>query len=303
VSSSVLAFSRALVVGHDRVFVLAYEPQREEQRDHVTNVLRWTRPDGWAGLTLQGPIVALCAVYQPEPMVLFLGPEGQVHILRPGGQADEFVDATDQGPPGRGVLRDMRLIGGHVYVTGMGRQVYRREGPGHWARGDPGVLVPQAEARVAGFNSIDGFTEDQIYAVGWEGEMWFCDGSRWRSLPPLTNVKLQRVLCVPPDTVYACGQAGVLLRGFEDRWQVLEHDVTEEQFWGMEWFQEKLWLATCHAVYRVERDVPVEVDLGLAGAPTTTGWLHARDGLMWSVGTNHLLSTTDGIAWSLQAVP
>ena len=297
-----LAFTRGWVYTRDRVYIVAHAPELERQRMYLTLVLRWVGE--WASFRIDWPVAALCATQPPELTVYFVGPQGQVQVAVPSGFSQEVVDDSDEGPAHRGDLRDMRLIGEHVYVTGMGRQVYRRTDRAGWHRCDQGVLIPKREARVAGFNSIDGFAEDQIYAAGWGGEIWHYDQRSWRQLPSLTNLKLQRVLCVPPRTVYACGQVGLLLRGFQDRWEVIEQEMTQEQFWGMEWFAGELWLATTDSVFMLkEPDKLVEVDFGLEGEAVTCGCLHANDGVMWSIGRKHLFSTADGANWTRHVFP
>ena len=69
----------------------------------------------------------------------------------------------------------------------------------------------------------------------------------------------------------------------------------------MEWFNNTLWLATADAVFRLDPDESLhKVNLGLENI--TCGWLHAKDGCMWSVGGNHLLLTNDGNIWQLKVV-
>jgi photosystem II stability/assembly factor-like uncharacterized protein len=301
-SNQFWAFSRAFVFSRDRAYVLATLPELEEQHLDFTQVIRKT--DEWASFRIDWTAVHLCVSEIPELTLLCMGLYGRIYIATSSGFSEEEVDISSEGPANRGDLRDIRLVGEHVYVTGMGRQVYRRDKPGKWVRIDQGVLTSIEEAKIVGFNSIDGFDENNIFAVGWGGEIWRFDAKRWNQLNSPTNLKLERVVCVEPEIVYICGQSGVLLRCEKDKIDVIDHGVTELQFWGMEWFNNTLWLSTQDAVYKLNDDDSItKVNFGKDEVDSTCGWLHASSDLMWSVGGEHIYSTTDGAQWELEIVP
>lgn len=296
-------FSRAVVVSRDRAYLLAHLPELEAQRIFLTQVFRWT--GSWASYRVDGPCVGICASHDPELAVLCLQPYGEVHVAKAGGFSLEHIDPTENGPRSIGMLRDLKEIEGSVFAVGMRRQVYRRNTDGEWYKFDYGLRAPHDEKLVSGLNSIDGFSKDNLYAVGWNGEIWIYSDDKWTCVPPITNLKLERVVCVPSeDIVYACGQKGILLKGFSDKWEVLEHDIVVDQFWGMEWFAGFLWLATDNAVYRLTGAGNLEkIDFNIGDDGLTCGYLSSRDGLLWSVGANHILSTNDGNIWRLEVIP
>jgi hypothetical protein len=301
-SSSTWGFTRAFVANQKRVYILAQLPELENQGIHLTEVLRWT--GDWGGYRIEWPCIALCGTNLPEPSLLCLGLEGRIHIATPSGFIEEYIDNSNKGPASRGMLRDIRLIGDHIYVVGMDRQVYRRESLGKWFRIDHGMIISPKSLKVTGFNSIDGFNENNIYTAGWGGEIWMYNGQIWEQLPSPTNLRLQCIHCVNPNTVFVCGQIGILLKGYGDKWEIIEHGITKDPFWGMEWFQEKLWLATHDAVYCMDQNFNFnKVDFGLGEEPVSCGWLQANSEIMWSVGGKHLLSTTDGNIWTQYFVP
>ncbi|HRB82100.1 MAG TPA: hypothetical protein PK614_07540, partial [Nitrospira sp.] len=111
-----------------------------------------------------------------------------------------------------------------------------------------------------------------------------------------TNLILERVICAPSSTVYVCGQNGVVLRGRGMQFETIKQTTVEDDFWGMEWFEGKLWLATHESLFTLNEDELIPVDMGV-GEPLTCGWLHANDGVIWSVGPEDL-AFYDGKTWS-----
>lgn len=289
-------FTRGMVLRKDLVYVLSFLNEAEKEKDDaVTQVLCWYGE--WEHWLIEWPTAALCKTDVPSAQVLTMGNGGRIHVATASGFSEESVDDGNEGPPHRGMLRDMRKIGQHIYVAGMGRQVYKRAVPGKWVRADDGVLVPRGKARGLGFESIDGFTEADILAVGWRGEIWHFDGKLWRPEDSPTNLLLNRVLCAPDGFAYICGKVGVLIRGKPGKWEQIEHEATRDDFWGMTWFDGHLWLSTLDAVYRLEKSGALAlVDMG-EGDPLTCGWLDANDGVMWSIGAEDL-AFFDGEVWT-----
>lgn len=153
-----------------------------------------------------------------------------------------------------------------------------------------------APPAVVGFNAIDGASEDDVFAVGYRGEIWRAMAARWQRLESPTNAILHRVRVAQPNLAYAGGQRGVLLRGRGERWEPIVHDATRDDLWGMEWFGGSLYVASESAVFRLADDDTLEV----VGERTLEycGHLSAADGVMWSFGTKQLAWTVDGSAWN-----
>jgi hypothetical protein len=185
----------------------------------------------------------------------------------------------------------------------MARRVYRREGVGLWTAIDAGVFVPRAQRdRGVGFNAIDGLTEDAIYAVGYGGEIWRYDGQAWRQQDSPTNVTLTCVRCVDIKTAYAAGLAGVVLHAIDGNWESIEHEATDDDFWGMTVFQGRVYLAAYAGLFVIDGDDVVSIDMNLP-RKLSTAYLDANDGVMWSVGQKDLAYTEDGTIWTEVAGP
>ncbi len=276
--------------------VIAQVDEIVEAGATASRLMKWVKNDQkWYSFRLDWTATRMWVLTQPELQVFAIGPYGIVSIGTLKGNTEEEIDGGNDGRH----FRDLRYIGEHLYAAGMGRKVFRREGPNHWVRRDQGVVLPQGDMTIAGFNSIDGLEEADFYAVGFGGEIWRCVQGKWRQVDSPTNVVLHRVRGVSKDKMLACGQMGVVLVGSGDSWKPLKHGLTEEDLWGLEWYRDRFWLASERALYRTTDDgVDLEeVDIGL-GEDWSFSHLHANDGVMWSFGTKHVCWTEDGVKWN-----
>lgn len=264
----------------------------------ASNVMKWIAKDGsWNSFSVEWSAVRLWLTTEPQIELCILGPSGEAMVVSQTGHGEETLDETMQGPQGRGNLRDLRFIGKHLYAAGMSRQVYRREGADRWRHRDEGTVLPLGSKTVAGFNSIDGLTEDDIYAVGFGGEIWRCVKGLWHQVESPTNVVLHRVKVIRNDLAYACGQEGVLLRGRGDNWEQIDHGAAEDDLWDAEWHGDRLYLAHDDGLFTLRDAGTLEaVKFGLRGA-ISCRHLHANDGILLSSGPKHVMWTSDGKKW------
>jgi hypothetical protein len=222
--------------------------------------------------------------------------DGLVRILGSQDNFEEQIGRGEDHPEKRGPLREVRTIGGYAYACGMDRQVYRRAAAQSWVCIDQDMRRAEAAMDVFGFESIHGFGESDIYAVGWHGEVWHFDGGRWRRIEAPTNLILTRVFCAEDGEVYICGQRGILLKGRGARWEVIEQQETQEDLWDLQWFNGKLYLSTTRMLYTLEGDRLERVETGdeIAGS---CYHLDAADGILWSIGAKDILQF-DGEEWT-----
>ena len=289
-----LRFGCGIGSGIDRGIVIALSAGRSPTSSSERYLMEWTG-GAWRSRTVDLTARAMAFADSEGRELLVMGEGGHALVLSNSGIAEERVDASVEGPSGRGNIRGVRLIGSHLYAVGMGRQVYRRVSPGIWMHWDAEVVRPVGSLDTTGFSAIDGREESDLYAVGMGGEIWHRDGRDWHSIASPTNVILQCVRAVAPGLVYACGQQGVLLRGSPEGWEAIGHSITRDDLWGMEWFGNRLYVASAKAIFRLDGDDLERVDTGL-GDSFTYCELHASDGAMWSFGAMHV-ARTDGQAW------
>jgi len=279
-------------------FVLTNDKLAAEQKPHAefaiwhagkwldAGMKKWASP----GLTV---------LRQPKEQLLGVGEMGEAFVQGSGDVHEETVQAGADQPSKRGTLRTARWIGTHAYAAGMDRQVYRRDGVNVWTAVDQSMRPPKGDpSQVVGFESIDGFSEQDIYAVGWQGAIWHYDGKTWTQEDSPTNVILGGVCCAGDGMVYACGRLGTLLRGKAGRWEVLKHESTEADLYGLAWYEGALYVASMKGIFRLTPALTLDLVVMGEDPPATTAYhLSAADGILMSVGAKDVM-VFDGKTWT-----
>ncbi|MGE8358755.1 hypothetical protein [Pseudomonas sp.] len=236
---------------------------------------------------------SLCVVQQPKQQAIGLGACGTVRVMGNNDDYDEYISVSGVS---LSTLRSINCIGGYAYVCGMDRQVFKRLAPGEWVALHGDMPEQPADDLVFGFEAIHGFSESDLYAVGWHGEIWYRDGERWqRCVSPVSSI-LSDVHCAGDGWAYACGRNGVLLKGRAGQWTAIKHDRDGTDFWSLNWFQGQLYVASLTALYVLDGEALRLVDTGDV-TPRSCHRLSSADGLLWSVGADDILSF-DGVSWS-----
>jgi hypothetical protein len=231
----------------------------------------------------------------PLEQMIAIGEWGDVSCVGSGDVHLEHVAASAQKPVSdRGPLRGARRIGSAIYVVGMDRQAYRRTDANRWAEFGPKTQSQATDP--TGFEAVDGFNEQEIYAVGWDGDIWKFSGQTWEQIPSPTNLVLVDVCCAGNGSVYACGRKGFLIRGRGQTWDAVDTQGLDEDIWSLAWFNERLYCSTLYGVYTLESNGVREVDMG-ADQPKTCHRLSAEDGVLWSIGAKDVMAF-DGTSWS-----
>jgi hypothetical protein len=226
--------------------------------------------------------------------IFVLGRLGHGTHFKNGAQTQETI----VGPQEFGFLTDLKIIGNHLYAVGMWRQVYIRLAVNNWARLGNDILDERGSVdNVTGLRSIDGFSEDDIVAVGLEGEIWNWRDGIWLQVTSPTNVILEQVKAVRPNKFYAVGQGGVILEGGGDSWHTVEQDETQDDFWGLEWFNDALYLATATQLFRMARTGELR-HIALPGEGSRTLCrLRTGHGALWAFAAEKAFWTIDGAVW------
>lgn len=233
----------------------------------------------------------------PDGSMVFVGDNGHCLSVTPSGQAvDEFVTDGPDSPKNTGHLRSAAVIAGQVMAVGMQRQVYRRDESGHWSEARSG-LPPLGQGETSGFEAVAAVQPDEVYAAGWDGEIWRFDGARWHPIDSPTN-RIITALCVDAatGTVWGCGRSGLLLSGRGDVWTTRPELRCPDDLWSLAVHGKKLFAASLQRLYVIEDDAVSLVDLSALDA-NSFGVLVPNQGQLWSIGEKDVMAY-DGSNWA-----
>lgn len=227
--------------------------------------------------------------------------EGRVVIaLSPYGDYWELESITTKQDVGKiasfkGNLRRLAAVDGKFLACGMDRTALRRTKTGLWTSFGPGPLKEDPE--VVGFEDIDGYSATELYAVGWGGEIWWYDGKKWRRVDSPTSAILTSMTCAPDGMVYVVGHDGVMLRGRQDQWELIETGRAEN-LKDVAHLNAKIYVCTDFALFTLqESGLVAETDFAPAGdRPATCLHLLESSGELVSLGTKDVFVKRDA-AW------
>lgn len=282
-------FVRGAARFSDLVYVISQIKTLVEQDISHTSLIGVDQGDWGEAFNTVWRSTAVAIAKLPEEKLVLIGEDGEVVTYVGGMREGEAIT------PQPVMIRQARTIGGYVHACGMKRQVFKRTGEKQWLD----ISAPRAgDTEEFGFEAIDGYAQDDLYAAGWGGEIWRYDGNAWTQCGSPTNVILTAICCAPDGFVYAAGQGGVMLKGRGDVWELVswEDEVTLD-LWDLCWFQDKLYVATMFALFTLDGGVRLrEVNYGAMG-PVTGFNLTTAEGVLWSIGKADVASF-DGSAWT-----
>lgn len=230
---------------------------------------------------------AIAVAKKPAEKLVFVGEDGDVYTYVGDKTTKEKIK------PAPKLIRNAKTVEGYVFACGMLRQVYRRVGEKKWE--DISAPVPKPGEK-AGFEAIDGYSGSELYAVGWNGEIWEFNGSKWLSRNSPAKEILTSVCCAGDGTVYIGGQQGVLIKGRHDSWEIVKWaEPVDIDIWDLCWFKDKLYVAGINNLYTLDGNLLVNVDFGNVEVSSCFS-LTQTEGVMWSIGKEDVLSF-NGNVW------
>jgi len=292
------SFVSGYVQSSEIIRVVAQVDVLSEMEEPNSSLMKWVASENhWYAFHLDWYATRICVLLDPELQVIALGPDGKVNVGTTHGEFQEHVDNSKNGPISNGLIRDMHEISGTVYATGMGRQIYERSEMNNWFHIDKTVLQPPSTKEVTGFNSIDGISNENLYAVGMYGEIWHGSPNNWFKSESPTNVILNKVKVIDKKTVFICGQKGTILKGTANNWQVLDQTDLDDELWDMAWFNDELYVSGDESLYKLgKNNILAPIDLK-SNKDLTFRYLHSSDGIILSTGPKSVIISRDGKAW------
>ncbi len=279
-------FGRGVCQDRNITRVISHLDEFDNYGSNASSLMMWSRTKNqWHHYNLGWRAIRMgCS----QNGMFALGTNSEVLMAGPGGVTDEVVSEKPGGDKATGI-RDIALIGDHLYVVGEAGQVFKRVVAGAWA--DSGAGLPDREG--AALNGISGTDDSDIYVVGDGGYICRWNEGKWSRVPCDANVSLHRVRVIDSGLAYATGEQGVLVRIEGDKATVVVNDAEKATLSGVARFNDQVFVATQTQIYRLVKDTlePVHV---VPGPGWTFGDLDAADGVMWSFGKNHLFWTEDG---------
>lgn len=237
--------------------------------------------------------VALTVIHKPLSQIAMFGPSGQVHITGSGDRHVEVIADNFFSPINYGLIRGARTIDGVVMACGMKKQVYRREDTNRWSCISQQIV---GGVGVHGFEALDGFSINDVYAVGWGGEIWHFEGTTWKQCDSPYGGVLIDVCCAEDGVVYAVGRGYTLVTGRGDIWAARGTNLPVELS-ALCWFKDQLYAASTRDIFVLNNKgqfVPVAIPDDF---PKTCGALATNGKILVSAGERDLFSF-DGITWS-----
>jgi hypothetical protein len=96
--------------------------------------------------------------------------------------------------------------------------------------------------------------------------------------------------------VFAVGHAGIIVRGTGDTWEVQEFPEIGDDIWGVQEFDDRVFVSTFSEVYEVAAD-RITVTSKAIDTEYACYSLAVSEGYLWSVGEKHVFRF-DGTTWN-----
>lgn len=222
-----------------------------------------------------------------------------VVAVGPAGEYWEVAPLSMQESMGRiggarQSIRGVRAVGDSLYLVGMGRLVMERLGIGQWREvGPQGKLI---RGQVVGFEDIAGFGDDELYAIGWQGEIWWRDKGQWRQVDSPVSANLNAIVCAPDGLVYVVGDNGSMLCGRHETWRVVDTGRPENLL-DVGAHRGQVYVVTDFRILRLEQDrLAVDDKFVEDDRPATCLHLLESPDAIFSMGPSDLFRLTDA-AW------
>lgn len=236
-----------------------------------------------------------CVCRKPAERWVFIADPGEVYVLGDGDDSDE-KPITNKKPA---FFTSLRCIaGGYAHAVGVGRAVYRRTAPSKWQRLTTDDLTKPLKGNLenAGFDDIDGFADDDLYACGPRGNLWHFDGKHWTQQEVPTDANFGKIVCASDGRVYLTTDGHDVWVGRKGRWKPIRIELNGEEFFQeIVSYQDFVIVSTDEALYEISTDEPRSLPIG---QPPMSNFAHlaSGDGILVVAGVDEAFFY-DGATW------
>lgn len=190
------------------------------------------------------PVLGVSLIPVAQAVVLSNSIDGPVLPVG-GGRNDWDLELLEKG--NFPLCRKIKCIEGYAWAVGGNRQIYRRADIGKWEIICK-IEITDGNILDFGFDDLDGFSEQDVYAAGGIGDVWHYNGSEWTQCQFPFKEQLNIVCCAKDGFVYIAGRKGIW-KGKENDWQKVCDVDTSNPIKTACWFKDKLWMTTDYDVY------------------------------------------------------
>ena len=222
--------------------------------------------------------------------IVSLGPDG------------EFLDLQFDGSHTRNNLlehyndinltfRFIKLIDGTLYAGGTNNYIFSFTN-NKWI--EIGIDAMRDVSAPKSFENVTGFHTKELYTFGWEGTIWTNALGSWQKVPSPTKHILNDG-DIHHEFVYIAGQLGTILKGRNDKWEIIDNKGLDLDIWSVESFGDSIYFSTKKGILRLKND-ELSVFKTIGPDMRTTMNLFVGPSGLWSVGASDIV-LFDGEQW------
>jgi len=166
-------------------------------------------------------------------------------------------------------------IDNETYMFGKFRKLYKRKGVQQWddlsyEEEHPNLYADLEKHKKQGrhlqdlsigFIAIDGFSKNDIYCGGGNGDLWHYNSKIWKRLDPPINSNITAILCAQDGYAYIGMDTGDILKGRynedgSEHWELIKGSGTEIH--SLAWFKNLIYIGSESGLYTINKKKKVE---------------------------------------------
>ena len=284
--TTLYSFLDGAIIGGDTFAFAGIDDARSANDDDHGIV--WKYKQGvWHSIEIAERLVSCAATQHPDYRFVAIAESGRELVIGDHSLSQELVGDHQHSPENNGsLIRVCAAADQHLYAVGAGRQVYKKASTGRWVRIDQGCYVSIDDEPKAVFTDLVSLADASLCAVGWDGEIWLGRDRQWVEVVSPTNVALLCAAVASDGWVCVAGASGIVLRGRDDCWHVLENSETFEDITSIAEFKNVMYLGSASGLFRIQDNTVVPA---LTGAPMASV-------LKLSASSKQLLAVSEKVA-------